>query len=94
MGWTLDEKEFFTETDEFKVHKIQCPSCRRENDYKIRWRTRTKKKSLARKADEVDLARFKAARDYMVRVDDVVQCRTPRCGKRIEITSLQSVIIL
>ncbi len=38
--------------------------------------------------------RFKAARDYMVRVDDVVHCATPRCGKKIEITSLQSVVFL
>ncbi len=90
----MEEKDFFTEKDEVKLHRIQCPSCRRDNEYKIRWRTRTKKKSLPRHGDERDRARFKAARDYMVRVDDVVRCTTPRCGKRIEITSLQSVVIL
>ena len=90
----MEERDFFTEKDEVKLHRIQCPSCRRDNEYKIRWRLRTKKKSLPRHADERDRARFKAARDYMVRIDDVVPCTTPRCGKRIEITSLQSVVTL
>ena len=90
----MEERDFFTEKDEVKLHRIQCPSCRRDNEYKIRWRIRTKKKSLPRHADERDRARFKAARDYMVRIDDVVRCTTPRCGKRIEITSLQSVVTL
>jgi hypothetical protein len=30
----------------------------------------------------------------MVRVDDVVRCSNGRCGKRIEITSLQTVAFL
>ncbi len=90
----MDERRFYTEKDEVKTHQLQCPSCRRSNEYKIRWRIRTKKKSLARQADEDDHRRFAAARDYMVRIDDMVRCTTPRCGKRIEITSLQSVVFL
>jgi len=90
----LEERDFFSEKDEVKVHKLECPSCRRTNDFKIRWRVRTKKSSLPRHASEGDRARFRAARDYMVRVDDVVTCPTPRCGKRIEVTSLQSVVFL
>ena len=80
----MDERQFFSEKDEFKTHQLQCPSCRRDGDYKIRWRVRSKKKSLPRNASEEDRLRFKAARDYMVRVDDIVRCTTPRCGKRIE----------
>ena len=90
----MEEREFYSEKDEVKVHQLQCPSCRRTEGYKIRWRIRSKKQALPRHASEEDRARFKAARDYMVRVDDVVRCATPRCGKRIEITSLQSVIFL
>lgn len=90
----MDERQFFNERDETKVHQIPCPSCRSSNEYKIRWRVRTKKNSLPRQASEEDRMRFKAARDYMVRVDDVVRCTTPRCGKKIEITSLQSVVFL
>ena len=90
----MEERGFFSEKDEVKIHRLNCPSCRQVNEYKIRWRVRSKKKSLPRHASEEDRARFKAARDYMVRIDDTVRCETPRCGKRIEITSLQSVITL
>lgn len=90
----MDERDFFTEKDEVRVHRLECPSCRQTNEFKIRWRVRKKKKALGRRASEEDQARFRAARDYMVRVDDVVRCPTPRCGKRIEITSLQSVVFL
>ena len=90
----MQERDYFSEKDETKVHALQCPSCRQSNAYKIRWRVRRKKKSLPRNAGEDDQMRFKAARDYMVRVDDVIQCSTPRCGRRIEITALQSVVFL
>jgi hypothetical protein len=90
----LEERDYFSEKDEVKVHSLACPSCRRTSEFKIRWRVRTKKKALPRNAGDDDRARFRAARDYMVRLDDVVQCPTPRCGKRIEISSLQSVVFL
>jgi hypothetical protein len=90
----LEERDFFSEKDEVKTHRLQCPSCRQSDDYKIRWRVRSKKKSLPSRASDDDRARFRSARDYMVRVDDVVRCTTPRCGKRIEITTLQSVVLL
>jgi len=90
----VEERDYFTEKDEVKVHHLECPSCRRTGEFKVRWRVRTKKKSLPKGATDDDRMRFKAARDYMVRVDDVVRCPTPRCGKRIEITSLQSVVFL
>jgi len=90
----LDERQFFNEKDEVKTHSLSCSSCRRSDDYKVRWRVRTWKKSLPRGANEEDRMRFQAAKDYMVRVDDAVRCMTPRCGKRIEITSLQLVVFL
>ena len=90
----MEERDFFTEKNETKEHTINCPSCRTAAQYQIRWVRRTKKQSLPPRADADDRARFQKARDYMVRVDDVVRCNNPRCGKRIEITSLQSVILL
>jgi hypothetical protein len=90
----LEEREFFTEKNETHLHKLNCPSCKQAADYQIRWIKRTKKASLPPRANEEDRARFKNARDYMVRVDDVVRCSNSRCGKRIEITSLQSVVLL
>ncbi len=88
----MEEREFFIEIDEVKQAQLNCPSCRTVETYDIRWRRRTKKKSLPPHATEEDRMRFAKARDYLVRVDDVVSCR--RCRKRLEITSLQSVILL
>ena len=90
----MQERDFFNEKTESKTHIINCPSCKQSAEYQIRWIRRTKKPSLPRNANEEDRMRFKAARDYMVRIDDVLRCSNPRCGKRIEITSLQSVVLL
>ena len=90
----MEERDFFTEKNETRTHNINCPTCKQAADYPIRWIRRLKKQSLPPRAGEEDSVRFKAARDYMVRVDDVVRCSNPRCGKRIEITSLQSVVLL
>jgi hypothetical protein len=43
--------------------------------------------------NEQDRARFKNARDYMIRLDDIVSCSNPRCRRRIEISS-KSVVLL
>jgi hypothetical protein len=90
----VQERDFFIEKNETKQHTICCPSCKQSAEYQIRWIRRTKKPALPPRASEDDRARFKAARDYMVRVDDVLRCSNARCGKRIEITSLQSVVLL
>ena len=90
----MQERDFFNEKTETKPHNIFCPSCKQSAEYQIRWIRRTKKPSLPPRASEDDRARFKNARDYMVRVDDVLLCSNARCRKRIEITSLQSVILL
>jgi hypothetical protein len=90
----VQERDFFNEKTETRPHTINCPSCKQSGEYQVRWIRRTKKASLPRHANEDDQARFKAARDYMVRVDDILLCANPRCEKRIEITSLQSVVLL
>jgi hypothetical protein len=87
----LQEKDFFTEKSETGPQTISCPTCKHVADYQVRWIRRTKKASLPPGGDEVDRAKFKNARDYMIRVDDVVSC--VRCRKRIEITS-KSVVML
>ncbi|MCZ6905420.1 MAG: hypothetical protein O7F56_07125 [Acidobacteria bacterium] len=41
-----------------------------------------------------DRRKFLQLQSYMVRQDDLVGCKNPRCRKRIEITSLQSIVFL
>ena len=86
----FDERAFFNEKSETRPGRYQCPKCRRSNDYPIRWVRRSKKDRLPPGADERDRAKFAKLRDYMLRLDDEVTCRT--CGKKFEIPSQQSMI--
>ena len=88
----MEERDLFNEKDEAVSATICCPKCRTSLEYSIRWRRRTKKASLPRGADDRDRARYAKARDYRIRLDDKVRCKNPRCGKTIEITSLQTVV--
>jgi ssDNA-binding Zn-finger/Zn-ribbon topoisomerase 1 len=88
----MEERDFFNEKDELFPAAINCPKCRQTLEYQIKWRRRTKKDRLPLHADERDRARFAKAQNYRVRLDDKIRCNNPRCGKTIEITSLQTVV--
>ncbi len=86
----MDERNFYDERQDTKPLPLTCPSCRREDNYPIRWMVRTKKKQLPRGAGKEDRERFDKARSYMVRIDEMVACR--KCRKRFELTG-QSVVL-
>ena len=90
----MDERKFFTETVEKKPANLTCPSCRQADSYEIRWVVRKKKKGLEKSLRGEERAKFEKLQAYMVRQDDLVGCKNPRCRKRIEITSLQSIVFL
>jgi hypothetical protein len=58
----------------------------------VRWMRRTKKRSLPPGTDARDRALYAKLRDYLIRMDDDVTCKT--CGKRFEIPSHQSMVFL
>ena len=89
----MDERNFYSEKQETKNLTLVCPHCRQENSYPIRWIVRTKKNELQRGATDEDRKRFANARSYMVRVDEMVACRSVRCRKRFELTG-QTVVLL
>jgi transcription elongation factor Elf1 len=88
----LDERAFFTEKAENRPGKFQCPRCRRTNEYSIRWVRRARKDRLPPGADDADRAKFAKLRDYLLRVDDEVTCKT--CGKKFEIPSQHSLMFV
>jgi len=90
----MEERDFFTETNEQKTHSLVCPHCGQASDYQINWVVRRKRTQLPRNADERDRARFAKAQPYMVRRDDLVACGNVRCRKRFEITQLQTLAFL
>jgi len=88
----VDERQFFTEKPEQRPASLQCPKCRRTNDYSIRWLRRTKKNQVPAGADARARAMFDKVKDHLVRVDDDVTCRT--CGRKFEIPSHRALIFL
>ena len=88
----LDERAFFTEKPETRPGRYQCPRCKRTNEYPIRWVRRTKRDRPPGNADDVDRAKFAKLRDYVLRVDDEVTCKT--CGKKFEIPSMNSLVFV
>ena len=88
----LDERALFSDKHETRQGRFQCPKCRRTGDYSIRWVRRTKKDRLPPGADEVDRAKFAKLRNYLLRLDDEVVCKS--CGKKFEIPSQQSMVFV
>jgi len=88
----MEECDFFDETEARKPASLSCMFCHQTDTYEIRWLVRTKKQSLRGAADERDRARFAKARSYMLRRDDFMQCKNPRCRKRFEVSGVQSVV--
>jgi len=88
----MDERDFFTERPEQKPAQYTCPRCKRRNEYQVRWMRRTKKPRLPPNADARDRALYAKLRDYLIRMDDDVTCKT--CGKRFEIPSHQSMVFV
>jgi len=88
----LDERAFFTDKAETRSGRYTCPKCRRTGDYSIRWVRRSKKDRLPAGADDVDRAKFAKLRDYLLRLDDEVICKT--CGKKFDIPSQQSMVFV
>jgi hypothetical protein len=90
----MEEREFFNETTEHRVHSLICPRCGQAAEYNVTWIVRRKRAQVPRGADERDRARFAKAQSYMVRRDDKLQCLNIRCRKPFEITTLQSLAFL
>jgi hypothetical protein len=88
----FDERALFNEKTEMRPGRYQCPKCRRTSEYSIRWVKRSKKDRLPPGADEADRAKFAKLRDYLLRLDDEVTCKT--CGKKFEIPSQHSLMFV
>ena len=88
----LDERTLFTEKAENRPGRYQCPKCHRTHEYSIRWVRRSRKDRLPPGADESDRAKFAKLRDYLLRLDEEVVCKT--CGRKIEIPSQHSLMFV
>jgi hypothetical protein len=90
----MEERDFYSERQETRKTTLSCPHCQQSGEYELSWLVRTKLRQLPPRADERDRAKFAKARSYMVRRDDLVGCKNPRCRKRFEVSGVQSVAFL
>lgn len=90
----MRERDFYNERQETKPARFTCPHCRQESEYTVRWLRREKRNQPPRGASAEDRQRFAKARSYMVRMDEQLACRNPRCRKRFEVPTQQSVVLL
>lgn len=90
----MDEREYFNETEEGRPANLNCPHCRQADNYDLRWIIRRKKNAPPPRASEEDRKKFAALKSYMVRKDDMVNCKNQRCKKRFEVSGVQSVAFL
>lgn len=88
----LDERAFFTDRQETRQARYQCPRCHRTNEYSVRWVRRARKDRLPAGAGDEDRAKFAKLRDYLLRLDEDVTCKT--CGKKFEIPSQHSLMFV
>jgi uncharacterized protein YbaR (Trm112 family) len=88
----MNEQDFFNEKQELKKATYSCPHCRERAEYDVRWLRRTKKQGPPRGANEQDRMRYQKSREYLVRIDDMLACKS--CRRRFDIPSSQSVVFL
>lgn len=90
----MDEKLFCDESRTTKPAVLNCPSCKQQETYELKWLVRQKKKHPPSRGDEHARARFEKFQSYMLLLDDVVACRNPRCRRNIEISGIKTTAYL
>lgn len=90
----MDERAYYTEAQATKPVTLNCPWCKTQETYEVKWMVRTKKDRLPGGADERDRAKFAKAQSYMVLLDNQAMCKNMRCRKRFEISGIKTMAFL
>ena len=88
----LDERAFFTEKPEDQTGALPVPEVPADLRIQRPLGAPHQEGSPAGGANDEDRAKFAKLRDYLLRVDDEVVCKT--CGKKFEIPSQQSLLFV
>ena len=90
----MDERAFYKESQTTKPANLNCPFCRTQENYELRWLLRKKVDRLPGHADERDRAKFAKAASYMVLLDDKVMCKNMRCRKRFDVSGIKTTAFI
>jgi hypothetical protein len=90
----MDERAFYKESPTTKPVTLNCPYCRTQDTYDLRWLVRKKVDRLPGGADERDRAKFAKAASYMVLMDDKAACKNMRCRKTFDISGVKTTAFI
>ena len=90
----MDERAFYKESPTTKPITLNCPFCRTQDTYDLRWLVRKKVDRLPGGADERDRAKFAKAASYMVLLDDKAACKNMRCRKTFEVSGVKTTAFI
>ena len=90
----MDERAYYSESPATKPATLNCPYCRTQDTYNLRWLVRKKKERLPSGADERDRAKFAKAQSYMVLLDDKAACKNLRCRRQFDISGVKTTAFL
>lgn len=90
----MDERAYFHESNTTKPMSLNCPFCRTQETYDLKWIVRKKKDRLPFGGDERDRAKFAKAQSYMVLMDDKVMCKNIRCRKRFDVSGVKTIAFI
>ncbi len=91
---SIDERQFFVESQTTKPATLNCPFCRTVDTYDLRWLLRKKRDKLPGNGDDRDRAKFLKALSYMVLLDDKATCKNQRCRRPFEISGVKTTAFL
>jgi hypothetical protein len=90
----MDERAFYKESQTTKPAMLNCPFCRTQDTYDLRWLVRKKVDRIPGGADERDRAKFAKWMSYMVLLDDKTACKNMRCRKMFDISGIKTTAFI
>jgi hypothetical protein len=90
----MEEHRFYRESPTTRIATLNCPFCRTQNTYELRWLVRKKVEQLPGGADERDRAKFAKFLSYMVLIDDKAVCKNIRCRKSFEVSGIKTMAFI
>lgn len=90
----VDERQYYNESQAKRTARLNCPYCKNEADYELRWLVRKKKDRLPPGGDERDRAKFAKAQSYMVLLDDKMTCSHARCRRTFDVSGIKTTAFL
>jgi len=84
----MDERQMYKESQAMKPATLNCPFCKTQDTYELKWLVRKKIDRLPGGADERARAIFAKAQSYMVLLDDKTDCK--KCRRKFDISGIRT----